>query len=80
MLRTLSHDLINTRDPSHLSIASSLETIRSWIENSQVQLDNISNYRKIMREFYYTCISKEKIKELNITKQELLSLFIDTRY
>lgn len=79
MLRTLSRDLRNTREPSHLYLASSLETIISSIENDQVKLTNIFDYRARMREFYSMDISKERIKELYITKHEFLSLFIDPR-
>ena len=49
MLITLSHDLRNTREPSNLSLSSSLKTMISSIENAQVQLSNISNYRTRMR-------------------------------
>jgi hypothetical protein len=53
-LRTLIQDLQNTREPSWLSLATSLDTIVSSIANSQGQLTHISYYRAIMYEYYRT--------------------------
>ena len=36
IFKTLSHELRGTREPSHLSLASSLETMVASIENAQM--------------------------------------------
>ena len=68
-----------TRDLARLSLAISLETMILSIQDTQSQLTNITDYRTRMREFYSNGLSKEGIKELNISKQELLSKFRNPR-
>ena len=51
-LRTFIQDLQNTREPSRLSLATSLDTIVSSITNVQGQLTHISNYGAKMYEYY----------------------------
>jgi hypothetical protein len=51
-LRTLIQDLQNTREPSRLSLATSLDTIVSSITNVQGQLTHISDYGAKMYEYY----------------------------
>ena len=78
-LRDLSRQLRVTRQPTCLSLASSLDTMISLIQETQSQLTNITDYRTRMREFYSTRLSKEGVKDLNISKQELLLKFLNPR-
>ena len=78
-LRDLSRQLRVTRDPARLSLASSLDTMITSIKETQSQHTNITDYRTRMREFYSTELSKEGVKDLNISKQELLSKFRNPR-
>ena len=65
-LRDLRRWLRVTREPTRLSLVSSLETMISLIQETQSQLTNIKNYRTRMREFYSNGLSKEGVKALNI--------------
>jgi hypothetical protein len=78
-LRDLSRKPRVTREPTHLSLASSLETMISSIQETQSQLTNITDYITRMREFYSNGLNKEGVKDLNISKQELLSKFRNLR-
>lgn len=78
-LRDLSRQLRVTREPACLSLASSLDTMITLIQDTQSQLTNIIEYRTRMREFYNTRLSKEGVKDLNISKQELCSKFCNPR-
>ena len=81
-LRDLSRQLRVTREPARLSLASSLDTMFtmfSSIQETQSQLTNITDYRTRMREFYSIGLSKEGVKDLNISKQALLSKFCNPR-
>ena len=75
----LSRQLRVTREPTHLCLVSSLETMISSIQETQSRLKNITDYKARMRELYSNGLSKEGIKELNITKQEWLSQFYNLR-
>ena len=61
-LRDLSQQLRVTREPTHLSLVSSLEMMISSIQDTQSQLTNIIDYRTRMREFYSNGLSKEGVK------------------
>ena len=74
-LKDLSRKLRGTREPAHLSLVSSLDTMITSIEETQSQLTGITDYRTRMREFYSTSLSKEGVTDLNISKQELFSKF-----
>ena len=78
-LRILSDELKNTREPYRVSLATSLQNIIEYINISQSEITSLSEYRARMREHYSTGISKEDIKNLNITKAQLWSKFIDPR-
>ena len=78
-LRDLSRQLRVTREPACLSLVSSLDTMITSIQETQSQLTNITYYRTRMREFYSIGLSKEGIKDLNISKQELFSNFCNPR-
>ena len=78
-LRILSDELKNTRVPSRVSLATSLQNIIRSINSAHIKITNLSQYRDQMREKYENGISKEYIKDLNITKAQLWSKFIDLR-
>ena len=78
-LKDLSWKLRGMREPAHLSLLSSLDTMITSIEETQSQLTGITNYRTRMREFYSIGLSKEGVTNLNISKQELLSKFRNPR-
>jgi hypothetical protein len=56
-----------------------LDTIVSSIASAQGKLTSISEYRARMFDYYRTDIDKNQVRDLNITKQDLMSLFIDPR-
>ena len=72
----LSDELKNTREPSRVSLATNI--IES-INIAYSEITSLSEYRARMREQYSTGISKEDIKNLNITKSQLWRKFIDLR-
>ena len=78
-LRILSDELKNTKEPSQVSFATSLQKIIEPINIADSEITNLSEYRARMREHYGTGISKEDIKNLNITKDQLWRKFIDPR-
>jgi hypothetical protein len=78
-LRSLVHELRGTREPSRLSLATSLDAIVSSIASSQGKLTTISKYKSRMFEFYRTRLDRNQVRDLGISKQELMSLFIDPR-
>ena len=67
-LRTLCNGLQITRDPTWLSLATSLEAIASSTQGYQGEVTNISNFRARMFEYYRTGLRKEKIRDMNISK------------
>jgi hypothetical protein len=75
-LRALSNELNSTKEPSRVSLASSLQNIIESINIAHSEITNLSQYRARMREHYSTGLSKEQIKDLNITKAQLYSKFI----
>ena len=70
-LRILSHELKNMREPSQVSLATSIQNIIESINIAHSEITSLSEYRARMREHYSTGISKEDIKNLNITKYQL---------
>ena len=78
-LRILSDELKNAREPSRVSIATSLQNIIASINIAHSDITNLSKYRAQMRENYGTGMPKEDIKYLNITKSQLWRKFIDSR-
>ena len=78
-LRILSDELKNTREPSRVSLATSLEKIIKSINIAHSEITSLSEYRARMREHYSTSISKENIKNMNIRKAQPWSKFIDLR-
>ena len=75
----LSDELKNTREPSRVSLATSIQNIIESINHSHSEITSLSEYRARMREHYSTGISKEYIKILNITKAQLWRKFTDPR-
>ena len=61
-LRILSDELKNTREPSLVSFATSIQNIIKSINISHSEITRLSEYRAQMREHYSTGISKEDIK------------------
>ena len=78
-LNILSDEPKNTREPSRVFLATSLQNIIKSINIAHSEITNLSQYRARMRENYATDISNEDIKYLNITKSQLWSKFIDPR-
>ena len=78
-LRILSDELKNTRQPSRVFLATSLETIIESINIAHGEITSLSEYRARMREHYHTSISKEDIKNSNITKSQLWRKFTNPR-
>ena len=78
-LRILSDELKNTRETSRISLATSLQNIIESINIANSEITNLSQYRARMREHYAIGMSKEDIKDLNITKSQLWSKFTDLR-
>ena len=61
-LRILNDELKNTREPSRVSLTTSLQNIIESINIARSEITNLSQYRAWMREHYATGISKEDIK------------------
>ena len=78
-LRILSDGLRNTREPSQISLATSIQNIIDSINIVHGEITYLSQYRTQMREHYATRLSKEDINNLQITKAQLYSKFIDPR-
>ena len=70
-LRILSDELKNTREPSQVSLATSIQNIIESINITHSEIISLSEYKARMREHYSTGMSKEDIKNLNITKAQL---------
>ena len=75
-LRRLSSS-IRGGDCLRESLANALDTIIDKIAEAQGDLYNISSYRESMRQYYFDGLSYKDIKNLNITKDQLFSLFRD---
>ena len=78
-LRILSDELKNMREPSRVSLATSIQNIIESINIDHSEITSLSEYRDRMREDYSIGISKEDIKNLNITKAQLWSKFTNPR-
>ena len=78
-LRILSNGLKNTREPSWVSLSTSIQNIIDSINIVEGEITNLSQYRARMRGYYATGMSKEVIKDLDITKAQLWNKFIDPR-
>ena len=78
-LRILSDELKNMREPSRVSLATSIQNIIESINISHSEITSLSDYRARMRERYSTGISKEDIKNINITKSQLWIKFTNPR-
>ena len=59
------------------SLAEALDTITKKNSNAQGDLYNISSYKESMRQYYSYGLIYKDIKKLNITKDQLFSLFQD---
>jgi hypothetical protein len=78
-LISLVHELRGTREPGKVSLTTSLDAIVSSITSAQVKLTSIYEYMGRMFEYYRTGLDKNQVRDLNISKQGLISLFIDPR-
>ena len=74
-LSILSDELKNTREPSRVSLTTSIQNIIESINIGHSEITSLIEYRARMREHYNIGISKEDIKNLNITKAQLWSKF-----
>jgi hypothetical protein len=79
ILRTLEEQLRDTREPRRVSLATSLDIIVNSIASSQGKLTSIYDYREIMYEYYSTGLDKNQVKDLGISKQQILTIFRDPR-
>jgi hypothetical protein len=79
ILRTLEEQLRDTREPSRVSLATSLDIIVKSIASSQGKLTSISDYRERMYEYYSTGLDRNQVKDLGISKQQILTIFRDPR-
>jgi hypothetical protein len=78
-LRTLVNQLRGMREPSRESLATSLDVIVRSIASAQGKLTSISEYRERMFEYYNTGLDRNQVRDLGISKQQLMSIFIDPR-
>jgi hypothetical protein len=78
-LRILVNELRGTREPSGESLATSLDVIVRSIAIAQGKLTSISEYRAIMFNFYNIRLDINQVRDFGISKQSLMSLFIDLR-
>jgi hypothetical protein len=79
MLRTLEEQLRDTRECSRVSLATSLDIIEKSIASAQGRLTFISDYRAIMYMYYNTDLDKNQVKDLGISKPQILSIVRDPR-
>ena len=79
ILRTLEEKLRDTREPSIVSLSTSLEIIVNSIASDQERLTSIYDYREQMYEYYSIGLDRNQVKELGISKQQILSIFRDPR-
>jgi hypothetical protein len=78
-LRSFVHELKGKEEPRRFSLATSLETIVSSIPSSQGKLTTISKHMARMFKLYNSRLDRNQVRDLNISKQNLMSLFIDPR-
>jgi hypothetical protein len=79
ILRTLEEQLSDTREPSRVSLATYLDIILNSNANAQGKLTFISDYRERMYDFYNIGLDKNQVKELCISKPQIISIFRDPR-
>lgn len=70
---------MNTREPSCISLATSIDSIVASIGHANGQISDISEYKVRNRGFYSIEISKEDVKNFNITKEMIVQLCIAPR-
>lgn len=78
-LRKLVNQLRNMREPSRESLSISLDVIARSITSAQGKLTSIFEYREIMFEYYNAGFDGKKVGYLGISKQEIMSIFINPR-
>ena len=79
MLRTIEEKLRDTKEPIKFSLDTYLDIIFNSIASSQRKLSSIYDYRERMYEYYRTGLERNQVKELGISKQQILSIFRDPR-
>jgi hypothetical protein len=62
-----------------MPLVTSFDAFVSSIEREIGKLSSIFKYEARMFDYYRTGIDKNQVKDLNIKKQDLMSLFIDPR-
>jgi len=78
-LKKLIHGIRNTREPTRLSVETSLDHYIESIDHIYGQLLKMTEYRAQMREYLSIGLTKDQIKYLNITKAELYNMFTEPR-
>jgi hypothetical protein len=79
ILRTLEEQLRDTRDPSRVSLATSLDIIVKSIASSHGKLTSIYDYSERMYEYYNFGLEKNQVRDLAISEQKILTTFRDPR-
>jgi hypothetical protein len=79
ILRTLEEQLRNTREPRRVYLDTYLDIIMNSIAISEGKLTSISDYKERMYEYYNTSLDRNQVKELGISKQQILSFVRDPR-
>jgi len=78
-MRVHTRELRNSGEPSRLSLTTSIENSIDSLIHAHQQLTDMTQFRARMREYYSIGISKEAIKDLNITKAQLYSMFTEPK-
>lgn len=63
----------------HQSLATSLETLSSGVIVVSTQITKWGSFRDRCRQFYADGLSYEGVKNINISKQQICSLFVDPK-
>jgi hypothetical protein len=79
ILRTLEEQLRDTREACRVSLATSLDIIVNSIASYQWKLTSISDCRERMYEHYKTGLDRNQVRDLGISKKQILTIFRDLR-
>jgi hypothetical protein len=76
-LRTFVDQLRGTREPRKVSLDTSLGVIVRSITSAQGEMASISKYRERIFEYFSIGLDRNQLRDLGISKQELLFIFRD---
>ena len=79
ILRIIVNELRGMREPRRESLATSLDVIVRSIASAQGKLTSISEYMARMFEYYSTGLDRNQVRDLGISKKQLMSIFINPR-